>query len=118
MSTEPYTPAEQEEFRTLVQARLEGALKDLELLNLSLDLDQDAAESASQTEGEAPLSKAQKEGLILRQEKFIQTLRDARERIDNNVYGMCRATGKRIPPERLRLLPWVTLSIEARQIKN
>ena len=50
-----------------------------------------------------------------RQRKFIKSLESALVRIENKTYGICRATGKLIPKERLRAVPHATLSIEAKE---
>lgn len=50
-----------------------------------------------------------------RQKKHIQHLENAKIRIKNKVYGICRITGKLISKERLRAVPHATLSIEAKQ---
>ena len=50
-----------------------------------------------------------------RLEKFIKGLQGALVRIENKTYGICRATGKLIPKERLRAVPHATLSIEAKE---
>lgn len=50
-----------------------------------------------------------------RQRKLIQHLENARLRIQNKVYGICRETGKLISKERLKAVPHATLSIEAKQ---
>jgi DnaK suppressor protein len=50
-----------------------------------------------------------------RQKKHIQHLENAKIRIKNKVYGICRVTGKLISKERLRAVPHATLSIEAKQ---
>jgi RNA polymerase-binding transcription factor DksA len=50
-----------------------------------------------------------------RTKKYIQHLENAKLRIKNNVYGICRNTGKLISKERLRAVPHATLSIEAKQ---
>ena len=39
-------------------------------------------------------------------------------RIKNKTYGICRATGKLIPKERLRAVPHATLSIDGKQDKT
>ena len=39
-------------------------------------------------------------------------------RIDNKTYGICRATGKLIPKERLRAVPHATLCVEEKQNPN
>lgn len=111
----PYSAEEQEEFRPLVQAKLDEARSDLKLLKDALDHDRDNADGGSQSEGENPLTLVETRQLMVRQEKFIQHLEDALKRIDNRSYGMCRVTGKRISKERLRLVPHAWLSIEAKQ---
>ncbi len=55
--------------------------------------------------------------LAARQRKLIQHLENAKLRIQNKVYGICRATGKLISKERLMAVPHATLSIEAKQRK-
>ena len=50
-----------------------------------------------------------------RQKKLIQHLENAKIRIKNKVYGVCRETGKLISKERLMAVPHATLSIEAKQ---
>jgi RNA polymerase-binding transcription factor DksA len=49
---------------------------------------------------------------------LIQHLENAKIRIKNKVYGICRETGKLISKERLRAVPHATLSIEAKQAQN
>lgn len=115
MSTAPYTRAEQEEFRPLLYAKLAEARQDLEVLRESLHDDQGEQERVRYEDGDAPMSKAEKESLIERQKKHIGHLEDALKRIDNGVYGMCRVTGERISAERLRLLPHTTISVAGKQ---
>ena len=55
--------------------------------------------------------------LTARQRKLIHHLENAKLRIINKVYGICRATGKLISKERLMAVPHATLSIEAKQRK-
>ena len=50
-----------------------------------------------------------------RTKKYIQHLENAKLRIKNNAYGICRNSGKLISKERLRAVPHATLSIEAKQ---
>lgn len=52
--------------------------------------------------------------LAERQRQFIEKLQGALKRIENKTYGVCRATGKLIPKERLRAVPHATLSVEAK----
>ena len=59
-------------------------------------------------------SKGESGRLAERQMKFIQHLQAALVRIENKTYGICRATGKLIPKERLRAVPHATLGIDAK----
>ena len=61
------------------------------------------------------LSKEENVKLAERQAKFIRSLKNALIRIENKTYGICRETGNLISPERLRLVPHATLSIEAKK---
>jgi RNA polymerase-binding transcription factor DksA len=56
--------------------------------------------------------------MAARQKKLIQHLDNARIRIQNKVYGVCRESGKLISKERLKAVPHATLSIEAKQIRR
>jgi DnaK suppressor protein len=53
--------------------------------------------------------------MAARQKKLIQHLQNAKLRIRNKVYGVCRVTGKLISKKRLMAVPHATLSIEAKQ---
>ena len=53
--------------------------------------------------------------MAARQRSLIQHLENAKLRIQNKVYGICRQTGKLISKERLKAVPHATLSIEAKQ---
>jgi RNA polymerase-binding transcription factor DksA len=55
--------------------------------------------------------------LAMRQEKFINNLKNALIRIQNKSYGVCRVTGKLISKDRLKLVPHATLSIEAKKMQ-
>jgi RNA polymerase-binding transcription factor DksA len=63
------------------------------------------------------MSKETSSQLAIRQEKFIRDLKNALVRIENKTYGVCRVTGKLINPERLKLVPHATLSIEAKNMQ-
>lgn len=56
--------------------------------------------------------------LAERQRKFIEHLRGALVRIENKTYGICRATGKLIPKERLRAVPHATLCVEVKNSRK
>jgi RNA polymerase-binding transcription factor DksA len=69
-------------------------------------------------DGSETLSREEVAQLAARQEKFIDSLKSALNRIENKTYGICRVTGKLIQKERLRLVPHATLSIEAKNMQN
>ena len=69
-------------------------------------------------EGAGTRDKEEAARLAERQRKFIQHLQAALVRIANKTYGICRATGKLIPKERLRAVPHATLSIDVKLDKR
>lgn len=115
-----YSDAELEEFRAIINDKLELAQRDYELLKASLtgsdgnDTDDTSPTYKVLEEGANTLSKEETTRLAQRQQKFIQGLQAAMIRIENKTYGICRETGKLIPAERLRAVPHATLSIEAK----
>jgi len=116
-----YTDAELEEFRQIINEKLQKAQEDYDELRNSLNnLNGNDVTDTSPTfkvleEGAATLSKEEAGRLAQRQMKFIQHLQGALVRIENKTYGVCRETGKLIPKERLRAVPHATLSIEAKE---
>ena len=115
-----YTDMELEEFRAIINEKLDAAKEDYDLLKAVLmNADGNDVTDTSPTfkvleEGAATLSKEEAGRLAQRQMKFIQNLQAALIRIENKTYGICRETGKLIPKERLRAVPHATLSIEAK----
>ncbi len=113
-----YTDAELEEFRKLINSKLEVAESEYNdmkqhLMNATGDMD-DTTVSYKALEDNASFDKEEATQLAARQQKFIQNLKAALVRIENKTYGICRETGKLIPKERLRAVPHTTLSIEAK----
>lgn len=119
-----YTDKELEEFRTIIEKKIEKANKDLELLRSSYMNDgNNGTDDTSPTfkafeEGSETMSKEANTQLAIRQEKFIRDLKNALLRIENKTYGICRVTGKLINKERLKLVPHATLSIEAKNMQK
>lgn len=116
-----YSDAELQEFKELINRKLEKAKMDFELLKDVITHGQsNDTEDTSPTfkvleEGAATLSKEEAGKLAQRQQKFIQHLQAALVRIENRTYGVCRVTGKLIRKERLMAVPHATLSIDAKQ---
>jgi RNA polymerase-binding transcription factor DksA len=115
-----YNPEELQEFKEIIEKKLDEARKDYELLKSAFsNKDDHGTDDTSPTfklmeEGSDVLSKEETGQLASRQQKFIENLEAALVRIKNNTYGVCRVTGKLIPKERLRIVPHATLSIEAK----
>ena len=119
-----YSDADLQEFKKIIQEKIEKAEKDLTLINESfLNVQNNGTDDTSPTfkafeEGAETLSKEQNAILAGRQEKFIRDLKHALIRIENKTYGVCRVTGKLIPKERLMAVPHATLSIEAKNMQR
>ena len=119
-----YNDADLQEFKAIIQQKIEKAEKDLVLLRESFINDQNnGTDDTSPTfkafeEGAETLSKEQNAILAGRQEKFIRDLKHALIRIENKTYGICRVTGKLIDKERLKAVPHATLSIEAKNMQR
>ncbi len=116
-----YSDVELEEFRAIINEKLGLAQRDYDMLKKSLmgtdgnDTDDTSPTYKVLEEGANTLSKEETTRLAARQLKFIKELQAALVRIENKTYGICRATGKLIPAERLRAVPHATLSVEAKQ---
>lgn len=119
-----YTDAELEEFRVLINEKLDKAKEQLALIQSAYKNDSNnGTDDTSPTfkafdEGSEVMSKEANSQLAIRQEKFIRDLKNALIRIENKTYGICRVTGKLIKPERLRIVPHATLSIEAKNMQK
>ena len=116
-----YSASDLDEFKELIEQKLELAREDLKQLRSSMShKDDNSTEDTAPTfkmmeDGSETMSREETAALAARQEKFIVNLENALQRIKNKTYGICRVTGKLIPKERLRLVPHATLSIEAKQ---
>ena len=119
-----YSDEELQEFKKIIEEKLERAKKDYQLLSSTL-----SHEGSNDTQDTSPTFKVLEEGantlsreqtgrLAQRQLKFISHLEAALVRIENKTYGICRETGKLISKERLRAVPHATLSIEAKKNQN
>jgi DnaK suppressor protein len=119
-----YSDAELQEFKKLIQNKIIKATEQLELIQSSYKNDSNnGTDDTSPTfkafdEGSEVMSKEANSQLAIRQEKFIRDLKNALVRIENKTYGLCRVTGKLINPERLKLVPHATLSIEAKNMQK
>lgn len=120
-----YSDEELEEFRRIIVDMLEKAkaeyntLRRVVMHNGTNDIeDTTPSFKTVEDDGATQLSREEASQLAQRQYKFIQNLESALVRIENKTYGICRATGKLIPKERLRLVPHATLTVEAKEKMN
>ena len=119
-----YSDEELENFRKLIEEKINKAQADLELLRSAYMNDgNNGTDDTSPTfkafeEGSETMSKEANTQLAIRQEKFIRDLKNAMIRIENKTYGVCRVTGKLINKQRLLLVPHATLSIEAKNMQK
>jgi RNA polymerase-binding transcription factor DksA len=119
-----YSDEALQEFKTIIEEKITKAQKDLELIRSAYMNDgNNGTDDTSPTfkafeEGSETMSKEANTQLAIRQEKFIRDLKNALIRIENKTYGVCRVTGKLISPERLKLVPHATLSIEAKNMQR
>ena len=116
-----YSDEELEEFKIIILNKLVKSRNDLKLLTESYTISNDHDTSDTSPtfkvleEGYQVFSKEENSKFAARQSKFIKALENALCRIENKTYGICRATGKLIPKDRLRIVPHATLSIEAKR---
>jgi RNA polymerase-binding transcription factor DksA len=119
-----YSDKELAEFKEIILKKLAEAQSDYEQLKQQINNEDDhGTDDTSPTfklmeDGSELMTKEELTRLALRQEKYITALKNALIRIENKTYGICRATGKLIPKERLRVVPHATLSIDAKLNQN
>ncbi|NQX82102.1 MAG: TraR/DksA family transcriptional regulator [Flavobacteriaceae bacterium] len=116
-----YSDIALDEFREIILFKLNKAKEDLNLLkSMYKNGEGNGTDDTSPTfksfeEGAESSAKEANTKLAIRQEKFIKNLESALQRIENKTYGICRATGRLIQKERLKLVPHATLSIDAKK---
>ncbi len=121
--TQRYSDGELNEFKELIQRKLDTAKKELAYLqglitrkDESGDLDE--GRYMTMEDGSMSMEREQLSQMASRQIQFTDHLEKAIMRIENKTYGICRVTGKLIDKARLRAVPHATLSIEAKQRMN
>lgn len=124
MTKKRYTDEELEEFKQIIEAKLELARRDYKQMMSALRNDDgnDVADTSPTykilEEGSITQTKEETMRFAARQEKFIRGLEAALIRIANKTYGIDRITGELIPKERLRIVPHATLSVESKNARN
>ena len=111
-----YSDQELEEFRVIIQTKLDRAQKEVDyyLQQLKEMADNPDAKVRGLDDGTNTMENERLHSMTARQQKLIKHLENALIRIQNKVYGVCRETGTLISKERLRAVPHATLSIKAK----
>ncbi|HEX6914852.1 MAG TPA: TraR/DksA C4-type zinc finger protein [Chitinophagaceae bacterium] len=115
-----YSDAELNEFRELINKKLEAAKKELAylqgLITRKDEMGGDETDNRYMTmeDGSMSMEREQLSQMASRQIQYIDHLEKALIRIENKTYGICRVTGKLIDKARLRAVPHATLSLEAK----
>jgi RNA polymerase-binding transcription factor DksA len=115
-----YSDTELQEFRDLINKKLESAKKELAYLQGLItrrdEMGGDETDNRYMTmeDGGMSMEREQLSQMASRQITFIDHLEKALMRIENKTYGICRVTGKLIDKARLRAVPHATLSMEAK----
>ncbi|MEO8711661.1 MAG: TraR/DksA C4-type zinc finger protein [Parafilimonas sp.] len=115
-----YNDNELNEFRELIQKKLDSSKKELAylqgLITRKDDMGGDESENRYMTmeDGSISMEREQLSQMASRQITFIDHLEKALIRIENKTYGICRVTGRLIDKARLRAVPHATLSLEAK----
>ena len=119
-----YSDTDLNEFRDLINKKLDAAKKELTylqgLITRKDEMGGDDTDNRYMTmeDGSMSMEREQLSQMASRQITFIDHLEKAMMRIENKTYGICRVTGKLIDKARLRAVPHATLSIEAKQTMN
>ena len=118
-----FSDSELAEFKEIILKKLAEAKEDYEMLKGSLTHKDDHGTDDTgrsfnmMEDGSETLMREEMANLANRKDKFIKNLESALIRIENKTYGLCRATGKLINKDRLKLVPHATLSIEAKNMQ-
>ena len=112
-----YNDEELAEFSVIIDEKLAVAEKELDFYLQQLKNRAENADSKLKglDDGISTAELERQTAMANRHKKHIQHLKNAKLRILNKVYGVCRQTGKLISKERLKAVPHATLTIEAKQ---
>ena len=112
-----YNNEELSEFQKIIEEKLVEAKKRLDFYKnqLSEMANNPDTKVKGLDDGLSTVENERLSTMALRMQKHILHLENAKLRIQNRVYGICRVTGKLIAKERLVAVPHATLSMEAKE---
>jgi RNA polymerase-binding transcription factor DksA len=119
-----YSDRDLQEFKNLIDEKLEAAKNELKYLNDQINrkgdngTDDTENKFATMEDGTVAMEREYLTQMSSRQAQYIDHLEKALTRIQNKTYGVCRVTGKLIDRDRLRAVPHATLSMEAKMMMN
>jgi DnaK suppressor protein len=113
----PFNKRQLEKFRTMLLDKRRELLGDItglesEALKSADGADPRLGEHLEDQSSDA-IDQAVSLDLAAADRRLLRMIDEALDRIDKGTYGLCVVTGKPIREERLRELPWASLSIEA-----
>jgi RNA polymerase-binding transcription factor DksA len=114
-----YSDEELAEFDQLLDEKIANAQKQLDyyLNQIKLKAESDDSKLKGLEDAAGAQQVEQDQIRAARQTKMLKHLDNAKLRIKNKVYGICRESGTLISKERLKAVPHATLSIKAKQAK-
>jgi RNA polymerase-binding transcription factor DksA len=116
----PFSDAELDEFRAIIDAKRAAAQADIDALRAQIRDSQQADNDSTYSVhmADAGTDAAGRESLyqtMARLQTFVGHLDRALARIEHKTYGVCRVTGQPIAKERLRAVPHTETTIEAKR---
>jgi len=114
-----YSDTELAEFESIIDEKLAKAQEELAYYMSQIQELADREQTKFKGLGDATgnLESERLQQMAARQNKLLKHLSNAKMRVNNKVYGICRETGVLISKERLKAVPHATLSIKAKQNK-
>lgn len=115
-----YSKDELEEFRLLIDQKLEKAKKEHAYYRKQIEelAESPEAKVKGLDDGIGAVETERLYTMASRQRKLISHLENAKIRIINKTFGVCRDSGELISKERLKAVPHATLSIKAKQKRD
>ena len=116
----PFSDEELAHFNNLILERRTAALEDVDRMRNQLkdareQAENDTAYSIHMADAGTDAMEREKLYLMIaRQNKYINYLERALERVQNKTYGICKVTGNPISKERLEAVPHTEISIAAK----
>ncbi len=117
-----YSDEDLQEFKVLIDAKLAQAQEELNTTQQQIaDLNengfnQQGGDWYDDSTTHTDLEMLQR--MLVRQQRYVQDLKNALLRIHNKTYGICSVTDVLIDKSRLRLVPHATKSIDGKNLAN